>query len=296
MAEVNVLCEIASEAQIHPQTRIGRWCVIGPEVRLDAGTRLGDKVTVLGRTTIGRDNVIGGGSVIGGEPQDLKYRGGKTWLLVRDRNRIGRNVTINVGTEHGGWVTYVGSDNVLGNGCHVAHDCYLADRARLGPKVLLAGHIVVQTGAVIENMVGVHHFSRIGRYARVGPRTPVRRDVPPYVNFYSEDYYWDPPMVRGVHEAGIAAAPITPDGRTQLRKALAELFEDEAAMASKLARMEQAQSLTEEISALCQFCRESLAGQYGRFRERFRGQLPPEAQEFLPPELLEVIREETQCR
>ena len=77
--------------------------------------------------------------------------------------------------------------------------------------MLLAGHVVVETGAVIEAMTGIHHFVRVGRYARVGPRTPVRRDVPPYADFYSEDYYWDPPMVRGLHEAGIQAAGLPAD-------------------------------------------------------------------------------------
>lgn len=295
MAEINVLREVAPEAEIHPTVRLGRWCVVGPGARIGAGTRLASRVTVSGRTVIGQDNVIESGSVVGGEPQDLKYRGGDTWLLVGDRNRIGRNATVNVGTEHGGWVTYIGSDNLLGDACHVAHDCYLGDRTRLGGKVLLAGHIVVQAGAVIEDMVGIHHFARIGRHARIGPRTPVRRDVPPYVDFYSEDYYWDPPRIRGVHAEGIAAAGLDADGEAMLRKALADLFDDESAMTTKLDQLEAGAALTQEVVELCQFCRESLSGQYGRYRERFRGQLPPESETYLPADVLKKIQKEMGC-
>jgi UDP-N-acetylglucosamine acyltransferase len=296
MAELNVLCEIAPGALIDPEARIGRWCVVGPAVRIGRGTRLHDRVTVLGRTFIGQDNVIGGGSVIGGEPQDLKYRGGVSWLVIGDRNHIGHKVTLNVGTEMGGRVTYVGNDCVLDDACHVAHDCYLADRVSLGRKVLLGGHILVQTGAVVEAMTGVQPFTRIGRYARVGARTPVRCDVPPYVDYYSEDYYWDPPKVRGLHEAGIAASGLALDRAAGLRRALEELFANEAALATKLDHVESQQPLDEEVAYLCRFCRQSLSGRYGRYRELFRDQLPPEAEEFLPADLLEQVKKEMQCQ
>lgn len=296
MSSVTVLREIAPGARVHSDARVGRWCVIGPEVTIGPGTLLEDRVTVIGRTTVGQGNRIASGSVIGGWPQDLKYMGGKTRLIVGDRNRIGRNVTIHVGTESGGWVTYVGNDNTLCDMCHVAHDCFVADHAYLGWAVLLAGHIVIETGARVEDMTGIHHFSRVGRYARVGPRTPVRRDVPPFTDFYSADYYWDPPMVRGVHEAGIAAAALPPEAEQRLRGSLAMLFDDESAMSTKLAQLEAAGADSHpELGHLCRFCRESLSGLYGRYRELFRGQVPPEAETYLPPEVLAEIREAMSC-
>lgn len=294
MSDPVVLCEIAPGAEIDPTARIGRWCVIGPQVAIGPGTCLEDRVTIMGRTIIGRDNHVGGCTVLGGEPQDLKYRGSGTWLVIGDRNWIGRSVTAHVGTEVGGWATSIGDDTVLDDTCHIAHDCYIANGARIGRGVLMAGHVVVQSSAVVESLTGIHHFTRIGRYARVGPRTPVRRDVPPFVDFYSEDYYWDPPMVRGVHEAGIAAARLTPQAEAELRKALATIFNDESAMATQLDQVEAAGPLSPELKNLCRFCRESLEGLYGRYREKFRGQIPPEAEEFLPPELLDSIRREMQ--
>ncbi len=290
MADVKVVCEIAPGAQVHPDARVGRWCVIGPHARIGAGTVLASRVAVLGHTTLGRENTVGSGTVLGGDPQDLKYRGGPTVLWIGDRNRLGRNVTAHLGTEAGGWVTYIGHDNVLEDTSHVAHDCYVADRTRLGRGVLLAGHIVVQSGAAIGEMVGVHHFSRVGRFSRVGPRTPVRRDVPPFVDFYSEDYYWDPPMVRGLHEAGIAAARLPTTIEAQLRAALVWLFEDESAMTPKLDVLEAQNTDNPELAYLLQFCRQSLSGVYGRYREHFRGQIPPEAEEYLPRELLALVK------
>jgi UDP-N-acetylglucosamine acyltransferase len=294
MADLRVLSEIAPEAVIHPDATVGRWCVIGPHVTIGPRTRLLSHVTALGHTTIGADNVIEPGSVIGGEPQDKKYAGGPTWLVIGDRNRIGRNVTINAGTELGGWITYVGNDNSIGDASHVAHDCYVTHNVRLGRKVLLAGHIVIHPGAVIESMTGVHHFVRIGRYSRLGTRTPVRRDVPPYVHYYSLDYYWDPPMVRGIHAEGIAAAALTEVETAELRAALDQLFCDPSALASKLTAVE-AGGPTGEVAALCRFCREGLDGTYGRYRERFRNETPPETEEYLPPAVLKRIRKEIQC-
>lgn len=294
MHDMQVIREIASGAQIHPEAHVGRWCVIGPDVHVGAGTVLADRVTVTGRTHIGRDNRVGSGSVLGAEPQDLKYRGGGTWLLIGDRNRIGHNVTAHVGTEVGGWVTFVGDDNVLDDTCHVAHDCYVSSRTHIGRGVLLAGHIVVQEGAAVEAMTGVEAFARIGRFSRIGPRTPVRRDVPPFADYYSTDYYWDPPSIRGLHEAGIVAAALPKDQEQRLRDALGWLFDRDAAMATKLDLLERGDP-DPHLAYVCQFCRESLSGLYGRYRSLFRGQLPPEARQYLPTWLLETIEKEMQC-
>ncbi len=290
MADVRVVSEIAPEARIHPDARIGRWCVIGPDAEIGAGARLENQVTVLGRTVIGRDNVVGSGTVLGGLPQDLKYRGGDTWLLIGDGNRIGRKVTINVGTEVGGWVTYIGDGNCFGDACHVAHDCYILDRTHLGRKVLLAGHIVLETGSVIDDMTGVHHFARIGRYAHVGPRTPVRRDVPPFVEYYSQDYYGTTPRIHGTHEAGVVAVGLDGDSEAALRRALNSLFEDESALSTKVDQLAGQASRWPEVAHLCTFCRQSLDGVYGRYRELFRSKVPPEAEENLPADLLADIR------
>lgn len=116
-------------------------------------------------------------------------------------------MTTHIGTEGGGYLTHIGDDNVLMDGCHVAHDCYVDDRVLLGRNVLLAGHIRVQTGAVIEDLSGLHHFVTVGRYARVGPHTPVRRDVPPFTDFRGVDHDWAAPPRSGASTTRASPPP-----------------------------------------------------------------------------------------
>jgi len=279
MGKVTVLREIAPTARIAPDAKIGPYCVVGPHVTIGPRTTLVRRVFVTGHTSIGSGNLIREGCVLGTVPQDLKYAGHPTALIIGHRNYFGRDVTAHIGTELGGYVTHIGNENVFMDGCHIAHDCYVDDRAHLGFNVMLAGHIRIHTGVVIEDLVGVHHFVTIGRHARVGPRTPVRRDVPPYTNFASEDYGWSPPAVRGVHEEGIRSARLSGEEERDLRQALADLFDDESALQTKIEQMVN-MGVEGEVAALCEFCQRSLRGTFGRHRETYRGKPPPEAAQF----------------
>ncbi len=292
MAKVDVIREIDPLARVASNARVGPYCVIGPDVVIGPGTVLGRRVVVKGNTTIGSGNVIGDGCVLGAKPQDLKYRGSACLLVIGHYNRFGPMVTAHIGTEPGGFVTRIGDHNEILQSVHIAHDCFVDDYTHLGRNVQLAGHILVQTGAVMEDLSGAHHFVTIGRYARIGPRTPVRRDVPPFVNFYSEDYGWTPPSVRGVHEAGIGAAGLKKEEEAELRRALHELFEDEVAFQTKIEQLENL-GVEGEAKALCEFCQQSLLGRFGRYRESFRGQVPPEAVAILPPEKLAELQRRT---
>ncbi len=286
MTDLHVTREIAETAQVHPTAEIGLYCYVGPAAVIGAGTVLRRRVTVIGHTIIGDDNVIEEGCVLGAQPQDLKYKGTTTHLILGDRNRLMRNVTAHIGTELGGRFTRIANDVLLMDGSHVAHDCYVDDHAVLGRKVLLAGHTHIQQGAVLDDLAGAHHFTTVGRYARVGARTPVRRDVPPYTVFYSDEFESTPPAVRGIHEAGLKAAGLTDLEERELRRALAELFEDEAALATKIEQLVNL-GIEGEVAKLCGFCQRSLQGVYGRYRELFRNEIPPEAldlmKQYQPP-------------
>ena len=287
MPEVTVFREVDPLARVAPDARIGPYCVVGPSVTIGPRTVLTRRVSVTGRTSIGSGNVIGEGSALGELPQDLKYAGGPTRLMIGHRNRIGARVTIHIGTEVGGYLTRVGNDNVLKDGCHVAHDCYVDDGVVLGKDVMLAGHIHVQTGAVVGALSGVHHFVTVGRYSHVAARTPVRRDVPPYTEFRAAPA--GPPGVQGIHAEGIASASLGARERGELIAALNELFADEFALQTKI---EQLVSLgvEGEVAEVCAFCQRSLQGVYGRHRERFRGRIPPEARQYLSPEELAKLQ------
>jgi len=291
MSRVKVLREIDPAARVSPEAVIGPFCSVGPHVTIGPGTTLVRRVCVTGRTSIGSGNFIEEGCVLGACPQDLKYKGHPTLLLIGHRNRLGRCVTAHTGTEPGGFVTRIGDGNVFDDRAHVAHDCYVDNDVRVGKDVLLAGHIRLHDGAVIEDLVGVQHFVTIGRHARVGHRTPVRRDVPPFTDFFSENYDWaGPPAVRGIHEEGIAAAKLAPEEEKELRKALHELFDDEVALQTKIEQLVN-MGVEGAVAELCQFVQRSLQGVFGRHRELTRGMAPPEADLYLPPELKTAVRE-----
>ncbi|HUS47516.1 MAG TPA: acyl-ACP--UDP-N-acetylglucosamine O-acyltransferase [Phycisphaerae bacterium] len=282
MAELKVLREIDPSARVAPDASVGPYCVVGPNVTIGPRTRLVGRVSVSGHTTIGSDNVFEAGCVLGAVPQDLKYAGGPTLLHIGHRNRFGRFVTAHIGTESGGYLTRIGDDNVFMDGSHIAHDCYVDDHVCFGRNVMLAGHIRVHTGAVIEELSGVHHFVTIGRYSRVGARTPVRRDVPPFTEFLSAESD-STPAVRGIYEAGISRAALPSEEEKDLRRALHELFDNEFALQTRIEQLFNL-GVEGEVAELCKFCQQSLRGVYGRYRELFRGRIPPEARQYLPRE------------
>lgn len=288
MSPLSVMREIHPSARVASTAKIGAYCVIGPHVTIGPGTVLNQRVIVSGHTTIGSGNVIGEGCILGADPQDLKYAGAPTLLVIGHRNRFGRCVTAHIGTETGGYLTRVGDDNKILDGTHIAHDCYVDDRTRLGRNVQLAGHIRVQSGAVLEDMTAVHHFVTIGRYARVTRCTPVRRDVPPFTRFEcrGDDVT---PAINGIHAEGLQAADLPPEDDRELRQALQDLFSEETALQTRIEHLVNL-GVEGEVAELCEFCQMSLRGVYGRYRELFRGKVPPEAQQYLPVETLQALR------
>lgn len=172
---------IDSQAQIAEDVEIGPFSVIGPHVRIGRGTRLENNVTITGHVTIGQHNHIHSGVVIGGEPQDLSYRGTDTHVLIGDHNVIREGVTINRGSEKEDGTTSIGSHCYLMACSHVAHDCRVGDHVVIANGSLLGGHVHVHDHASISGTVAVHHFATIGSYSFVGGVSRVLHDVPPYM-------------------------------------------------------------------------------------------------------------------
>jgi UDP-N-acetylglucosamine acyltransferase len=178
---------IATNAWIDPRAiidadvEIGPFCTIGPHVQIGCGTRLLSSVTIMGHTTIGRDNVIYPGVVIGGEPQDISYAGSDTRVIIGDKNIIRECVTINRATEKEDGITSVGSHNFLMASAHVAHDCKVGSHIIIANATLLGGHVQVADYASLSGGVAVHHYTTIGSYSYVGGLTKILHDVPPYM-------------------------------------------------------------------------------------------------------------------
>jgi UDP-N-acetylglucosamine acyltransferase len=168
-------------AEIDDDVEIGPFTVVGPHVRIARGTRLMSSVNILGRVTIGRDNVIYPNVVIGGEPQDISYAGSDTQVILGDGNTIREGVTINRGSEKEDGITRVGNKNFLMACCHVAHDCKLGNHIIMANGSLLGGHVHVEDYASISGAVAVHHYTTIGGYSFVGGLSRVLHDVPPFM-------------------------------------------------------------------------------------------------------------------
>ncbi len=167
-------------AQLGEGVTIGPFSVIGPKVVLGDRVQLKSHVVVTGMTEIGEDTSILPFSVIGEIPQDLKYDGEETRLVVGARNRIREHVTMNTGTSGGGGITRVGDEGLFMAGCHVAHDVQIGNRVILANSVAVAGHAIVEDDVILGGLAGVHQFVRIGQGAIIGGITRVVRDVIPY--------------------------------------------------------------------------------------------------------------------
>ena len=200
---------VENGAQIGADVTIGPFCHIGPNVRLADGVQLHSHVVVTGDTQIGPQTVIFPFAVIGGIPQDLKFGGEETRLIIGARNRIREHVTINTGTEGGGGVTQIGDDCLIMAGAHVAHDCHVGNRVILVNNSALAGHCVIEDDVIIGGLCGVHQFVRIGQGAIIGAVTMVTNDVLPYGLVQAPRGQLDGLNLVGLKRRGVARADIT---------------------------------------------------------------------------------------
>jgi len=169
------------KAEIDSSVEVGPFSIIGPEVKIGRGTRLKSHVVVEGLTEIGEDCTLYPFAAIGLPPQDLKYKNEQTALKVGNRNTIREYVTLHLGTNVGGGITRLGSDNYLMAYAHIAHDCNLGNRIIMANAATLAGCITIGDDAIIGGLVGVHQFVRVGTFAMIGGCAAVAQDVPPFV-------------------------------------------------------------------------------------------------------------------
>ena len=171
---------VDSKAKISSSVNIGPYCVIGPNVEINENVKILSHVNISGNTKIGKGNKIYPFASIGNDPQDLKYNGEKTKLIIGDNNKIREYVTINPGTEGGGGLTKIGNDCLFMISSHVAHDCQVGNNVIIANNVPLGGHAIIEDNVVIGGNSAVQQFTRIGKMAMVGGMTGVLHDVIPY--------------------------------------------------------------------------------------------------------------------
>lgn len=177
--KIHATAIVSPKAQIGKDVEIGAYCVIGDEVKIGDGTILKSHVVIEGDTEIGKNNVIFPFVSIGLEPQDLKFKGEKSKVIIGDNNKFREHVTIHLGTKDGTMVTKVGSNCLFMVGVHIAHDCEVGNHVILANNATLAGHVVVGDHVVIGGLSAVHQFARIGQGAMIGGMSGVENDVIP---------------------------------------------------------------------------------------------------------------------
>lgn len=200
---------IEDGAQIDPSAQIGPFCVIGPDVVIAANVVLKSHVVVAGQTEIGEGTTVFSFAVIGEVPQDLKFKGEASALIIGKRNRIREHVTMNGGTEGGGGETRIGDDCLFMAGCHVAHDAHIGNRVIVVNSAAVAGHCVLEDDVIIGGLSGIHQFVRIGRGAIIGAVTMVTNDVIPYGLVQAPRGELDGLNLVGLKRRGVARGDIT---------------------------------------------------------------------------------------
>ena len=209
---------IDKQAKIHPTVRIEPYAIIGSQVSIGANTVVGSHAIIDGLTTIGKDNQIFPGAAIGLEPQDLKYKGANSQVIIGDRNRIREYVTINRATNEGE-ATVLGDNNLLMAYSHVGHNCDIGNEVIIANSVAIAGHVHVESMATISGVLGIHQFVHIGRMAMVGGMSRISRDVPPYMTVEG-----NPAKVRSLNLIGLKRRGVSKEDIQQLKKAFRLLY------------------------------------------------------------------------
>ncbi|WP_284337107.1 acyl-ACP--UDP-N-acetylglucosamine O-acyltransferase [Comamonas sp. NoAH] len=205
-ANIHPTAIIHEGAKVHPSVSVGAYSIIGEHVAVGAGTRIGPHCVIEGRTTIGADNHIFQFASLGAQPQDKKYAGEPTQLVIGDRNTIREFCTFNTGTSQDEGVTRVGSDNWIMAYVHIAHDCVVGNNTILANNATLAGHVHLGDWVILGGLTGVHQFVKIGAHAMAGFASRVAQDVPPFMMIEG-----NPLAVRGFNIEGLRRRGFSPE-------------------------------------------------------------------------------------
>jgi len=255
MAEIHQTAIVDERAEIAGDVEIGPYCVVGPGVKLGKGTKLKSHVVVQGRTSLGEGNTIFSFASVGSVPQDLKYKGEPSELLIGDRNTIREYVSLNPGTKGGGMLTRVGNENLLMMYCHIAHDCILGNRNVIANGATLGGHVVIQDHVIVGGLVGVHQFVKIGSSAIVGAGSMVSKDVPPFCNATGDRARLHGLNLEGLRRRGFDKAELD-----TLKKAYRIIFQSKMKTAEALNKVRAEIPPSTEIDLLVSFIESSQRG------------------------------------
>ncbi|MCU1264675.1 MAG: Acyl-[acyl-carrier-protein]--UDP-N-acetylglucosamine O-acyltransferase [Acidobacteria bacterium] len=270
-ATVHPTAIIGSQAAIGPQVQVGPYAVIEDEVVIGAGCIIGAHAVIKRFTSLGARNRVFEHTVLGGEPQDVKFKGQTSSLIIGDDNLIREFCTLHRANGEGE-ITRIGSRNFLMVGVHIAHNCTICDDNIFANDVALAGHIIIEDRVFLSNNVGAHQFVRFGRCAMIGGKSKIVQDVLPF--FITDG---NPARVRGVNSVGLRRAGFSTETRQALKEAYRLLFRSDLSLETALNHLEQIPD--DNVTHLVNFIRESKRG-FTRSARRKDGGLEAETLAF----------------
>jgi len=255
MAKIHETAVIDPNAELAPDVEIGPYTVIGAGVKIGKGTKIASHVVIEGRTTLGEENTVFQFASVGSVPQDLKYKGEASELIIGNRNTIREFVSLNPGTKGGGMVTRIGSHNLLMMYCHIAHDCILGDYNIIANGATLGGHVVIDDHVIVGGLVGIHQFAHVGTGVILGAGSMVSKDVPPFCNATG-----DRAKLRGLNVEGLKRRGLGKGKIAALKQAYRIIFQSKLKTKDALEKVRHELAPSAEIEKLVSFIAHSARG------------------------------------
>ena len=238
---------VSPHAELGEEVDVGPFAIIGDHCEVGEGCVIAARATLERHVKLGRGVRIGAGSVIGGDPQDLKFRGETTTVDIGDRTVVREYTTINRGTSESQCTT-VGEDCFLMTYVHLAHDCHLGNGVIISNATQLAGHVTIEDRAIISGLVAVHQFVRIGTYSFIGGASRVPKDVPPFLKAVG-----NPVKLYGLNSVGLRRAGFDPLVLRELKRAYRLFFRSELNVTQALERAHQELEMCPEVQCFLDF-------------------------------------------
>ena len=267
MPKISPHSVVDPKASLAGDVEVGPFCLIGPDVVVGPGTKILSHAVLTGHTTLGANNVVHPHCVIGGPPQDRKYRGAPTRLEIGDNNLFRESVTLHIGTEKGGGVTRIGSGNFFMVNVHAGHDVQVGNNCVLANNCMLGGHVICGDNVNMMGGVAIHHLVTIGEFAYIGGYSRIHHDVPPFCKIDGAD------VVRTLNAKGLKMNGISEADIEALEDAHRTLFGREKPLAVAMAQFDTNNGVNPLVKRLIEFLERRTSSRHGRYQESLRAKL-----------------------